>query len=176
MRLNSDSLFKREIETLYGYFVGTFRRYCGNCWHDAFMYLLRIKKMNEKQTFRVCAGTLLHDPVNRDIDYMLTPHRLAVKGDDLALRHLAHNPSAADYFEKPLPENIDEMIAEYLARVEGVQPAAVESVHSDAGQWSSAEPGQKKNEPADGDTAAQVDSATLEEIPAAAPAIKEREK
>lgn len=76
--------------------------------------------MDKNQTFRVCAGTLLHDPVNQEIDYMLTPRKLAEMGDDLALRHLAHNPGCIVYFEKPLPDNLDQMIAEYLQRVEGV--------------------------------------------------------
>lgn len=112
----SDPAFSAEIEALYKYFVGTFRRYCGNCWHDAFIQLLTIKKMNSKSHFRVLAGTLLHDPVNRDVKYMLTPQRLADMGDDLALRHLANNPKAVEYFEKPLPENLDELIADYRKR------------------------------------------------------------
>lgn len=131
-RLNSDAAFKGEIEMLYSHFVGTFHRYCGNCWHDAFMYLLRLKNMNKKQTFHVIAGTLLHDPVNRDVNYMLTPQRLAKAGDDLALRHLAHNPRAVEYFEKPLPENLDKMIAEYLEREKGAK--AVDSRPQKAGK------------------------------------------
>ena len=118
----SDPAFAAEIEALYKYFVGTFRRYCGNCWHDAFIQLLTIKKMNSKSHFRVLAGTLLHDPVNRDVKYMLTPQRLADMGDDLALRHLANNPKAVEYFEKPLPENLDELIADYRKR--HAEPAA----------------------------------------------------
>ena len=112
----SDPGFASEIESLYAYFVGTFRRYCGNCWHDAFMQLLTLKNMDNKSQFKVLSGTLLHDPVNQDVRYMLTPRRLATMGDDLALRHLAHNPHAVDYFEKPLPANLDKMIAEYLKR------------------------------------------------------------
>lgn len=112
----SDPAFAAEIETLYNRFVGTFRRYCGNCWHDAFIQLLTIKNMNSKSQFRVLAGTLLHDPVNRDVRYMLTPQRLAEQGDELALRHLANNPRAIEYFEKPLPENLDKLIADYRKR------------------------------------------------------------
>lgn len=115
-RRASDPAFAAEIETLYGCFIGTFRRYCGNCWHDAFLELMTLKNMDNKSQFRVLAGTLLHDPVNRDVNFMLTPRRLAERGDDLALRHLAHNPDAADYFEKPLPANLDRMIAEYRKR------------------------------------------------------------
>ncbi|MDE5906059.1 MAG: hypothetical protein K2G66_00255 [Alistipes sp.] len=121
----SDPAFAAEIEALYKYFVGTFRRYCGNCWHDAFIQLLTIKKMNSKSHFRVLAGTLLHDPVNRDVKYMLTPQRLADMGDDLALRHLANNPKAVEYFEKPLPENLDELIADYRKR--HAEPTAAEA-------------------------------------------------
>lgn len=120
----SDPAFSAEIEVLYRYFVGTFVRYCGNCWHDAFIQLLIIRKMNSKSQFRVLAGTLLHDPVNRDVRYMLTPQRLADMGDDLALRHLANNPKAIDYFEKPLPKNIDELIADYRKRHNPAAPAA----------------------------------------------------
>ena len=112
----SDPAFASEIESLYAYFIGTFRRYCGNCWHDAFLQLLTLKNMDNKSQFKVLSGTLLHDPVNQDVRYMLTPRRLVTMGDDLALRHLAHNPHAVDYFEKPLPANLDKMIAEYLKR------------------------------------------------------------
>lgn len=119
----SDPAFSAEIESLYRYFVGTFARYCGNCWHDAFIQLLTIKKMNSKSQFRVLAGTLLHDPLNRDVRYMLTPQRLADMGDDLALRHLANNPKAIDYFEKPLPANLDELIADYRKRHDAEAPA-----------------------------------------------------
>ena len=126
----SDPAFDIEIEALYKYFVGTFRRYCGNCWHDAFIQLMTIRKMNSKSHFRVLAGTLLHDPVNRDVKYMLTPQRLADMGDDLALRHLAHNPKAVEYFEKPLPENLDEMIADYRKR--HADPAAAPASEQEA--------------------------------------------
>ena len=119
----SDPAFAAEIESLYGYFIGAFRRYCGNCWHDAFMQLLTLKNMDNKSQFKVLSGTLLHDPVNQDVRYMLTPRRLAVMGDELALRHLAHNPNAINYFEKPLPENLDKMIAAYLKREKsGAEP------------------------------------------------------
>lgn len=129
-KLASDPAFAAEIEALYKYFVGTFVRYCGNCWHDAFLQLLTIKKMNSKSHFRVHAGTLLHDPVNRDVKYMLTPQRLADMGDDLALRHLANNPKAVEYFEKPLPENIDELIADYRKR--HASPASEQEVPKEA--------------------------------------------
>lgn len=112
----SEAAFAAEIEALYTHFVGAFRRYCGNCWHDAFIQLLTCRHMNNKSQFRLLSGTLLHDPVNRDVRYMLTPRRLAEMGDDLALRHLAHNPHAAEYFEKPLPENLGELIAAYRDR------------------------------------------------------------
>jgi len=122
----SDPAFASEIESLYAYFIGTFRRYCGNCWHDAFLQLLTLKNMDNKSQFKVLSGTLLHDPVNQDVRYMLTPRRLATMGDDLALRHLAHNPHAVDYFEKPLPANLDKMIAEYLKREKAAAEAPEE--------------------------------------------------
>ncbi len=128
----ADPAFSVEIEALYRYFVGTFARYCGNCWHDAFIQLLTIKKMNSKSQFRVLAGTLLHDPVNRDVHYMLTPQRLADMGDDLALRHLANNPKAEEYFEKPLPENLDELIADYRKRHADPAPASEQEAPKEA--------------------------------------------
>lgn len=113
---NSDSAFVAEIESLYTHFVGPLTRYCGNCIHDAFMRLMILKKTDMKESkFRLLAGTLLHDPVNQDINYMLTPARLAAAGDDLALRHLAHNPGAKKYFAQ-VPENLDKLIADYLKR------------------------------------------------------------
>ena len=133
-KLKNDREFAADIETLYKRFVGTFRRYCGNCWHDAFIHLLTLKHMENKSQFRLLSGTLLFDPVNRDTNYMLTPQMLARKGDDLALRHLAHNPEAIEYFEKPLPENLNEMIADYLRRERGEVPVEAEKTEAEATQ------------------------------------------
>lgn len=143
-RRNEDAAFVAEIESLYTYFVGPLTHYCGNCLHDAFMRLmtLKIDKMKNSR-FRLLAGTLLFDPVNQDVDYMLTPARLEAAGDDLALRHLAHNPRARQYFQM-LPENVDEMIADYLKRergeaeaaatVEAAEPAAIAETETEAAE------------------------------------------
>lgn len=135
-RRAADPAFTAEIETLYGHFVGTFRKYCGNCWHDAFIQLILFNMDKKNRIFRVLAGTLLYDPVNQDVRFMLTPRRLETQGDDLALRHLAHNPHAIEYFEKPLPDNLDELIADYLRREKGeaAAPAAAPADESETAQ------------------------------------------
>lgn len=138
-RRQADPEFCSGIESLYSHFVGTFRRYCGDCWHDAFIQLLTLTIMDNKSRFRLRAGTLLHDPIRRDVRYMLTPRRLAAMGDDLALRHLAHNPHAVEYFEKPLPDGLGRMIADYLRR-ERAAEAAESSKGTDAANVAAGKP------------------------------------
>lgn len=175
----SDPAFSAEIEALYKYFVGTFVRYCGNCWHDAFIELLTIKIMNRKSHFRVLAGTILHDPVNRDVKYMLTPQRLSDMGDDLALRHLANNPKAVEYFEKPLPENLDELIADYRKRhsasasEEEAPKAAEKAAKTGRGGRRNSAPAEKAEEsaePASEEAPAQASASAEKAADPAAPA------
>lgn len=57
------------------------------------------------------AGTLLHDPINKDVREVLTPQTLT---EERALRHLAYNPKARLYFTR-LPEDINKRIEKYLS-------------------------------------------------------------
>lgn len=119
-RLDTDKAFQREVSALALHFLGKRVGGCGWCALSALVELLKlnqkkIEKMERKNTlgFRVLAGTFLHDPVNRDVGKILTPHTLS---DDLALYHLAFNPNSRKYFTA-LPDNVDELVAEYLGNV-----------------------------------------------------------
>lgn len=130
-KLDTDKAFQREVSELALHFLGKRVGGCGWCALSALVELLKlnqkkIEKMERKNTlgFRVLAGTFLHDPVNRDAGKILTPHTLS---DDLALYHLAFNPNSRKYFTA-LPDNVDELVAEYLANVSAEAAEAARNV------------------------------------------------
>lgn len=61
--------------------------------------------------YKLRAGTLLHDPINKDFNMILTPARLT---EPLALYHLAYNPKAIQYFEV-FPDDLADRISKFLA-------------------------------------------------------------
>ena len=130
-RLDTDKAFQREVSALALHFLGKRVGGCGWCALSALVELLKlnqkkIEKMERKNTlgFRVLAGTFLHDPVNRDAGKILTPHTLS---DDLALYHLAFNPNCRKYFTS-LPDNVDELIAEYIRNISAEAAEAARDV------------------------------------------------
>lgn len=130
-KLDTDKAFQREVSELALHFLGKRVSGCGWCALSALVELLKlnqkkIENMERKNTlgFRVLAGTFLHDPVNRDAGKILTPHTLS---DDLALYHLAFNPNSRKYFTA-LPDNVDELVAEYLANVSAEAAEAARNV------------------------------------------------
>lgn len=130
-RLDTDKAFQREVSALALHFLGKRVGGCGWCALSALVELLKlnqkkIEKMERKNTlgFRVLAGTFLHDPVNRDAGKILTPHTLS---DDLALYHLAFNPNCRKYFTA-LPDNVDELIAEYIRNISAEAAEAARDV------------------------------------------------
>ena len=68
------------------------------------------KENSNKLGFQLLAGTLLHDPINKDFSKILTPQSLT---DELALYHLALNPRAKEYFSR-MPANVDELVDDYI--------------------------------------------------------------
>lgn len=130
-KIDTDKAFQREVSELAMHFLGKRVGGCGWCALSALVELLKlnqkkIENMERKNTlgFRVLAGTFLHDPVNRDAGKILTPHTLS---DDLALYHLAFNPNSRKYFTT-LPDNVDELVAEYLGNVSAEAAEAARDV------------------------------------------------
>lgn len=112
-KLDSDNKIRKEIAALAKYFLNRTVTNCGWCYIELHILLLKLNPdiMVEKtQEYQLRAGTLLHDPVNRDVKEILTPHSLT---EERALRHLAYNSNARKFFTI-LPEDIDKRIASYI--------------------------------------------------------------
>jgi hypothetical protein len=103
--LKNDLTLRHEVEVLAKYFLGRSVSGCGNCYFDAYMELVNKKEMKETK-FKVRAGAVLYDPVNKDAGKILT---MANCTDELALYHLKHNPNSRKYFSV-LPENLEELL------------------------------------------------------------------
>jgi hypothetical protein len=105
--LKNDTQLRHEVEVLTKHFLGRSVSGCGNCFFDAYVELINLKKMQESK-FKIVRGAVLYDPVNRDADKILTANNCT---DELALYHLRHNPICRKYFAL-LPDNIDELLEE----------------------------------------------------------------
>ena len=74
---------------------------------------MKLQGIEPKTTeYEVYPGTYKTDPVNMEIDWVLTPATLRAKGEEMALRHLSNNPAVRKFFSK-LPEDVDVRIASY---------------------------------------------------------------
>lgn len=114
---DTDSQLQEEVRVLAKHFLNRTIKGCSWCALGAFLDLLRLnqkdmeqKTKNNKLGFQLLAGTLLHDPINKDFSKILTPQSLT---DELALYHLALNPRAKEYFSS-MPANVDELVDEYI--------------------------------------------------------------
>ena len=114
---DTDSQLQEEVRVLAKHFLNRTIKGCSWCALGAFLDLLRLnqKDMEQKENsnklgFQLLAGTLLHDPINKDFSKILTPQSLT---DELALYHLALNPRAKEYFSR-MPANVDELVDEYI--------------------------------------------------------------
>lgn len=114
---DTDSQLQEEVQVLAKHFLNRTIKGCSWCALGAFLDLLRLnqKDMEQKENsnklgFQLLAGTLLHDPINKDFSKILTPQSLT---DELALYHLALNPRAKEYFSR-MPANVDELVDEYI--------------------------------------------------------------
>lgn len=114
---DTDSQLQEEVRVLAKHFLNRTIKGCSWCALGAFLDLLRLnqkdmeqKMKNNKLGFQLLAGTLLHDPINKDFSKILTPQSLT---DELALYHLALNPRAKEYFSR-MPANVDELVDEYI--------------------------------------------------------------
>ena len=114
---DTDSQLQEEVRVLAKHFLNRTIKGCSWCALGAFLDLLRLnqKDMEQKENsnklgFQLLAGTLLHDPINKDFSKILTPQSLT---DELALYHLALNPRAKEYFSR-MPANVDELVDDYI--------------------------------------------------------------
>ena len=114
---DTDSHLQEEVRVLAKHFLNRTIKGCSWCALGAFLDLLRLnqKDMEQKENsnklgFQLLAGTLLHDPINKDFSKILTPQSLT---DELALYHLALNPRAKEYFSR-MPANVDELVNNYI--------------------------------------------------------------
>lgn len=114
---DTDSQLQEEVRVLAKHFLNRTIKGCSWCALGTFLDLLRLnqkdmeqKTKNNKLGFQLLAGTLLHDPINKDFSKILTPQSLT---DELALYHLALNPRAKEYFSR-MPANVDELVDEYI--------------------------------------------------------------
>lgn len=114
---DTDSQLQEEVRVLAKHFLNRTIKGCSWCALGAFLDLLRLNQKNMEQKensnklgFQLLAGTLLHDPINKDFSKILTPQSLT---DELALYHLALNPRAKEYFAR-MPDNVDELVDDYI--------------------------------------------------------------
>ena len=114
---DTDSQLQEEVRVLAKHFLNRTIKGCSWCALGAFLDLLRLNQKDMEQKtkknklgFQLLAGTLLHDPINKDFSKILTPQSLT---DELALYHLALNPRAKEYFSR-MPANVDELVDEYI--------------------------------------------------------------
>lgn len=115
LETNTDA--KKEIRALYKEYFNRDVSGCGWCILSAHLELVKldITKMTNKpkQEYKLRAGAILHDPVNKDFNKLLTPQTLIAHGEQLALYHLAYNPKAINKFEK-YPHDLNDRISEFL--------------------------------------------------------------
>lgn len=62
--------------------------------------------------YELRAGTLLHDPINKEFNKILTPRNIT---EDLCLYHIAFNKDALSYFTR-VPEDLNDRLEKFMAR------------------------------------------------------------
>lgn len=117
--IDTDQTVRKEVGDLAWYFLKRRAGSCGFCLVEFHIKLIALKPETAMKTeqktkdaggFALRAGTVLHDPVNKDFAKILTPHTLT---NELAIYHLANNPSAAAYFTE-MPVGWEKDVAELL--------------------------------------------------------------
>lgn len=88
-------------------------RGCGFCLLSAHFEIMKydMEKAKELTTeYALVPGIVLHDPINKDFNKILSPKNMT---EELALYHIAHNPNALTYFAR-VPADLDERLNKYL--------------------------------------------------------------
>lgn len=111
--LESNRAAMEEIRYLAKVFLGRNLATCIHTYIESHIKLMKLQGIEPKTIeYEVYPGTFKTDPVNMEIDWVLTPATLRAKGEEMALRHLSNNPAVRKFFSK-LPEDVDVRIASY---------------------------------------------------------------
>ena len=107
LELEKSSALHREVDELSRYFLNRPVSRCGFCLIEADLALRRITEQQMKNVahpdYELRAGTLLHDPINKEFSKILTPRNIT---EDLCLYHIAFNKDALSYFTR-VPEDLN---------------------------------------------------------------------
>ena len=88
-------------------------RGCGFCLLSAHFEIMKYDMAKAKELtteYALIPGIVLHDPINKDFNKILSPRNMS---EELALYHIAHNPNALTYFAR-VPADLDERLNKYL--------------------------------------------------------------
>ena len=116
LELGKSPALHREIDELSRYFLNKSVSRCGFCLIEADLALRRITEQQMKNVahpdYELRAGTLLHDPINKEFSKILTPRNIS---EDLCLYHIAFNKDALSYFTR-VPEDLNDRLEKFMSR------------------------------------------------------------
>lgn len=116
LELEKNPALHREVDELSRYFLNKAVSRCGFCLIEADLALRRITEQQMKNVahpdYELRAGTLLHDPINKEFSKILTPRNIT---EELCLYHIAFNKDALSYFIR-VPEDLNDRLEKFMAR------------------------------------------------------------
>ena len=116
LELEKNPALHREVNELSQYFLNKPVSRCGFCLIEADLALRRITEQQMKNVanpdYELRAGTLLHDPVNKEFSKILTPRNIT---EELCLYHIAFNKDALSYFTR-VPEDLNDRLEKFMSR------------------------------------------------------------
>ena len=116
LELEKNPALHREVDELSRYFLNKSVSRCGFCLIEADLALRRITEQQMKNVahpdYELRAGTLLHDPINKEFSKILTPRNIS---EDLCLYHIAFNKNALSYFTR-VPEDLKDRLEKFMSR------------------------------------------------------------
>ena len=116
LELEKNPALHREVDELSRYFLNKSVSRCGFCLIEADLALRRITEQQMENVahpdYELRAGTLLHDPINKEFSKILTPRNIT---EDLCLYHIAFNKDALSYFTR-VPEDLNDRLEKFMSR------------------------------------------------------------
>lgn len=116
LELEKNPALHREVDELSRYFLNKSVSRCGFCLIEADLALRRITEQQMKNVahpdYELRAGTLLHDPINKEFSKILTPRNIT---EELCLYHIAFNKDALSYFTR-VPEDLNDRLEKFMSR------------------------------------------------------------
>lgn len=116
LELEKNPALHQEVDELSRYFLNKSVSRCGFCLIEADLALRRITEQQMKNVahpdYELRAGTLLHDPINKEFSKILTPGNIT---EDLCLYHIAFNRDALSYFTR-VPEDLNDRLEKFMVR------------------------------------------------------------